>query len=346
MAENQTPHRKIVLLLPGDGVGGEVIPAAADVLRALIPEVQFLEGEVGFGCFQRHGTALPPESLEAARAADAVLFGATSSPSYRVPGYHSPILALRRALGLYANLRPVRSLPGAFSRPDVDLLIVRENSEGLYAGQERREGDQAIAERVVTRQASERIARVACEWALQRAQRRGRPPRLTVVHKANVLQVSDGLFRETVFRVAATFPEIQVTEMLVDAAAMRLVRAPQDFDVLVTTNLFGDILSDLASALVGGLGVAPSANLGTGTPLFEPVHGSAPDIAGQGIANPVGAMLSVALLLDTWEEADAAQRLRSAVRSVLAAGVCTPDLGGTATTQEFTQAMMERIGTD
>ncbi len=338
MAETRT-----VLLLPGDGVGQEVIPAAATVLQALLPDVRLQTGEAGFACFRRHGTALPPEVLDAARQADAVLFGATSSPSHRVPGYQSPILTLRRALGLYANLRPVRSLPGVDARPDVDLLIVRENSEGLYVRRERLEGETAVAERVVSRQASERIARTACHWALRRAQARGRPPRLTIVHKANVLQISDGLFRESALRVAAGFPQIEVTEMLVDAAAMRLVRDPQAFDVLVTPNLYGDILSDLASALVGGLGVAPSANLGTGTPLFEPVHGSAPDIAGQGIANPIGAMYSVGMLLETWGEVEAAQRLQQAIQAVLQQGIRTPDLGGTASTATFTQAVVQQL---
>jgi homoisocitrate dehydrogenase len=336
-------HPKTICLIPGDGVGQEVIPAAAEALQALNLNLHFVLGEAGFTCFQQRGEALPAETLTLARQADAVLFGATSSPSTPTPGYRSPILALRREFDLYANLRPVFSLPGQFSRPGIDLLIVRENTEGLYSGRERREGDTAIAERVITRHGSERIVRAACEQARQRAAARGRQATVTIVHKANVLKVSDGLFRECALQVAAEYPDILFNELLVDAAAMKLVKSPQSFDVLVTTNLFGDILSDEASALVGGLGVAPSANLGLGTPVFEPVHGSAPDIAGQGIANPVGAMLSAALMLETLGEPQAAERLRQAILDTLAQGICTPDLGGNATTAHFTRQVCARL---
>jgi homoisocitrate dehydrogenase len=334
---------KTICLIPGDGVGQEVIPAAAEVLQALQLDLTFVEAEAGFACFEKHGSALPDATLALARQSDAVLFGATSSPSTVVAGYRSPILALRREFDLYANLRPIFSLPGDFSRPGIDMLIVRENTEGLYSGRERREGDTAIAERVITRAGSERIVRVACEQAMKRAKLRGKPPILTIVHKANVLKLTDGLFRECALKVAAEFPEIKVNELLVDSAAMKLVKTPQSFDVLVTTNLFGDILSDEASALVGGLGVAPSANIGMGTPVFEPVHGSAPDIAGQGIANPVGALLSSAMMLETLGHADSASRLRRTVVDTLANGVCTVDLGGAATTVQFAQAVIERL---
>jgi homoisocitrate dehydrogenase len=335
---------KTICLIPGDGVGQEVVPAAAEVLQALHLDLAFVEAEAGFACFEKHGSALPDATLALARQSDAVLFGATSSPSTVVPGYLSPILALRHEFDLYANLRPVFSLPGEFSQPGIDLLIVRENTEGFYSGRERREGDTAIAERVITRTGSERIVRVACEQAMRRSEVRGVPPVLTVVHKANVLKLTDGLFRECALRVAAEFPDIKVNELLVDSAAMKLVKSPQSIDVLVTTNLFGDILSDEASALVGGLGVAPSANLGAGTPVFEPVHGSAPDIAGQGIANPVGALLSSALMLETLGEPDAAGRLRLAVMDTLASGLRTADLGGAATTAQFTRAVCDRLG--
>ncbi len=334
---------KTICLIPGDGVGREVIPAAAEVLQALGLDLAFTQAQAGFACFQHSGTALPEVTLELARQADAVLFGATSSPSTIVPGYRSPILALRKEFDLYANLRPVFSLPGEFSQPGIDLLVVRENTEGLYSGREHREGDTAIAERVITRRGSLRIVRAACEQAMQRARQRGRPAVLTIVHKANVLKLTDGLFRECALEVAGQFPDIKIKELLVDAAAMNLVKSPQSFDVLVTTNLFGDILSDEASALVGGLGVAASANIGLGTPVFEPVHGSAPDIAGQGIANPVGAMLSAALMLESLGEPDAAARVRKAVFDALSSGLRTPDLGGTATTLQFTQAVIARL---
>jgi len=330
-----------ICLIPGDGIGREVIPAAVQALQALKLDLTFVEAKAGFDCFRECGEALPDATLDLVRKSDAALFGATSSPSGGMQGYRSPILALRKELNLYANLRPCQSLPGEFSQPGIDMLIVRENTEGLYSGRERREGDTAIAERVITRVASERIVRVACEQAMARAAQRGtlRAPVLTVVHKANVLKVSDGLFRECALRVACEYPQITVQELLVDSAAMKLVKSPQSLDVLVTTNLFGDILSDEASALVGGLGVAPSANIGEGTPVFEPVHGSAPDIEGKGIANPVGALLSSAMMLDTFGEAQAARRLREAVYATLASGLYTPDLGGAATTVEFTRSV-------
>jgi len=246
---------------------------------------------------------------------------------------------------LYANLRPVQSLPGKFSRPNLDLLIVRENTEGLYAGRERLEGDTAIAERVITRQGSTRIARMAFEQARKRTPRPAFnvQPAVTIVHKANVLKITDGLFRECALQVAQDYPEIAVNEMLIDAMAMRLVRDPENFDVIVTTNLFGDILSDEASALIGGLGVAPSANIGEVVAVFEPVHGSAPDIAGQGSANPIGAILSAALLLDHIGQAAQAARVRQAVHDTVKQGVLTQDLGGRAVTKEVTRAVVRNL---
>jgi homoisocitrate dehydrogenase len=332
-----------ICAIPGDGIGQEVIPAAVEVLSTLSLGLTFEEAPAGYSCFQESGSALPEATLELARNADAVLFGATASPFEPVAGYRSPILALRAELDLYANLRPVYSLPGEYSRTGIDLLIVRENSECLYSGRERLEGDTAIAERVITRQASQRIARLAFEQALLRAQGRDRPPSVTVVHKANVLKLSDGLFRRCVLQVAKDFPQVEVREMLVDSAAMQLILSPERFDIIVTTNLFGDILSDEASALVGGLGVAASANLGSGTPLFEPVHGSAPEIAGKGVANPVAALFSTALLLESLDEPASAHRLRMALWETLTSGLRTPDLGGRATTSEFTRAVCRRL---
>jgi homoisocitrate dehydrogenase len=344
MTHGKESVMKTICLIPGDGIGQEVIPAAAEALQALNLELEFVEAEAGFACFEKHGSALPEETLALARRSDAVLFGATSSPSTIVAGYRSPILALRREFDLYANLRPVFSLPGEFSQQGIDMLIVRENTEGLYSGRERRDGDTAIAERVITRKGSERIVRVACEQALKRSRASGKPPVVTVVHKANVLKLTDGLFRECALKVAEEYRDVILKELLVDAAAMKLVKSPQSFDVLVTTNLFGDILSDEASALVGGLGVAPSANVGAGTPVFEPVHGSAPDIAGKGAANPVGALLSSAMMLETLGEPEAGSRLRQAVLGVLGGGLHTADLGGTATTAQFTRAVCDRLG--
>ncbi len=315
-------------LIPGDGIGREVIPAAARVLEATGIAFEWVPLEAGWACFQEHGTALPGETLTKLRTCQAALFGAVSSPSVAVPGYRSPIVQMRQSLDLYANLRPVRSLPG--TRADIDLIIVRENTEGLYAGRERLQddGEVAIAERVITRQASERIGRLACRLAQAR---RGL---VTIVHKANILRETCGLFRRSVLRVASEFTGLTVEEMLVDTAALRLVQTPERFDVLVTTNLFGDILSDEAAALVGGLGLVPSGNVGETFAIFEPVHGSAPDIAGKGIADPIAAILAGAMMLDWLHETDAARQIWTAVEETLAAGPLTPDLGGHASTDE------------
>lgn len=277
-----------ITLIPGDGIGQEVIPAAARVLSAFTLPIQLRYAAAGWATFQQVGDALPPDTLAICEESDAILFGATQSPMEKVAGYRSPILTLRRRFDLYANLRPARAR-------EIDLLIVRENTEGLYSGRERVEDDgaTAIAERVITRRASERVVRAACEQAMLRRRR------LTIVHKANVLKETCGLFRRSAFEVTAGYPALEVEEMLVDTTAMRLVQEPARFDVIVTTNLFGDILSDLAAGLTGGLGIAPSANVGIGRPaVFEPVHGSAPDIAGKGIADPRAALLSTAMLLD------------------------------------------------
>lgn len=327
----------VVCLIEGDGIGQEVVPAAARVLGALCPDLRFSHAEAGWGTYQRLGTALPDATLEAVADADATLFGAVSSPSGPAEGYRSPIVGLRRHFDLYANLRPVLSQPVPDSRPDIDMLIVRENSEGLYSGIERREADRAVTERVITRSGSERIVRLAADMAMARRRH------LTIVHKANVLRATCGLFREVALEVLSAYPDLVVDEQLVDAAAMRLIQAPENFDVVVTTNLFGDILSDEAAALVGGLGLAPSANLGVQRAVFEPVHGSAPDIAGQGIANPMGAFGAAAMLLDYLGAADAAATLRRAVSHVLREGPRTPDLGGQATTQRVTEATMRAV---
>jgi homoisocitrate dehydrogenase len=331
-------------------------------------DVRFTRAEAGWACFQKCGNAIPDETIEAVAQADATLFGAISSPSAKVAGYRSPILTLRQRFDLYANLRPTQSLPGAFSRPNLDLLIVRENTEGLYAGRERREDDDtAITERVITRKASERIVRVAFEQARARVKfkvqssksnvqlpisnlqlRHTTPTRVTIVHKANVLKETDGLFREAALSVAKEFPDIPYNEMLVDAMAMRLVKDPENFDVIVTTNLFGDILSDEAAGLIGGLGVAPSANIGASAAVFEPVHGSAPDIAGKGIANPIGTILSAALLLRYSLNLETeAQAIERAVAAAIADGYRTADIAQageqTVTTTEMTDAIIARL---
>lgn len=326
-----------ICLINGDGVGKEVIPAAARVLEALNLGIAFTHADAGWECFQQRGNALPEDTQTAIRAANATMFGATSSPSTKVAGYSSPVLQMRKLFDLYVNLRPTYSIPG--SPQGIDMLIVRENTEGMYSGRERREGDTAITERVITVRASERIARYAFEAAQKRPRKH-----VTIVHKANVLKETDGLFRECCLRVADEFSDVSYDELLVDACAMWIVKDPQRFDVIVTTNLFGDILSDEAAGLIGGLGVAPSANIGSsGIAYFEPVHGSAPDIAGQRIANPVGAVLSAAMLLDYVGCDDAARRVEAAVRRTLSDHILTRDIGGNANTETMTTAIIERL---
>ena len=330
-----------ICLLPGDGIGPEVIECAEQVLRALPLDLDFSRADIGFGVYQRHGMPLPDSTLDAIRASDAALFGAVTTPP-SVLGYFSPVVRMRQTLDLYANLRPCITLPHPSSRPGVDLIIVRENIEGLYSGRERTEdkGNRAISERVITRHASERIIHKAFEIA--RAENRSH---VTVVHKANVLRQTCGLFRAVALEIASEYPEIHMDEMLVDNCAMQLVRAPEQFEVVVTTNLFGDILSDIASVLVGGLGVAYSGNIGADIGVFEPVHGSAPDIAGQHKANPTATLLSTAMMLNYLGETKIANHLRSAVETCIAEGMVTHDLGGSLTTEEMTQQVIYHLQT-
>lgn len=328
-----------ITLLPGDGIGPEVIAAAETVLRALPLELEFSRAEIGFGVYEQLGTPLPDSTLDSIRNAHAALFGAVTTPP-NVPGYFSPVVRMRQSLDLYANLRPNRSLPHPSSRPGIDLVIVRENTEGLYSGIERVEddGNRAITERVITRRGSERILRKAFDLARQTGRRK-----VHVVHKANVLRQTCGLFRAVALEVVAAYPEIEMLEMLVDTCAMELIRAPEQFEVIVTTNLFGDILSDEACMLVGGLGVAASANIGTDAAVFEPVHGSAPALVGMGKANPTATFLAAAMMLEHLGETEQANRLRNAVETCIAAGQVTPDLGGDLTTEGMTQAVIAKI---
>lgn len=328
-----------VCVIEGDGIGREVIPAAVEVLRAALAGVEVVAAEAGWECFQRQGVSVPRQTLEAVRACGAALFGAVSSPARKVEGYRSAILTLRQELDLYANLRPVRGVFAVPPVPQVDVMVVRENTEDLYAGRERCEGDTAIAERVITRAASRRIGRRAVEVL---AVRRG--TRLTIVHKANILPLTDGLFRQGVMEAVEEARRggqaVEVEEMLVDNAAYQLAVDASRFEVLVTTNLFGDILSDVAARWCGGLGLAPSLNLGDDCAIAEPVHGSAPDIAGRGVANPAAAILSAALLArHVWKEEDAARRIECAVQLALT----TP---GENTTAAITRRVLAALETN
>jgi len=326
-----------ICLLPGDGIGPEVIGQAARVLLALELDLIFEQGEIGFGAYQKLGSPLPEETLSKIRAADATLFGAVTTPP-NIPGYFSPIIRLRQSLDLYANLRPCQSLPHPASRSGINLVVVRENTEDLYSGIERVEdgGNRAISEMVITRKASEKIIRKAFELAIASSYKK-----VTVVHKANVLRETCGLFRRVALEIAPHYPDILMEEMLVDTCAMELVRDPGQFEVIVTTNLFGDILSDEASMLVGGLGVAYSGNIGSESAVFEPVHGSAPKLAGLHKANPIATILSAVFMLEYLGEHRPAARLRQAVMETIRLGQVTEDLGGLLSTEQAAESIIQ-----
>ena len=327
-----------IATIPGDGIGTEVMAAAVKVLEALAEktglEFEFRLLYAGDEHKERTGVALPPETIEGVKASDACLFAAVGNTAKEV------IIPLRQRLNLYANLRPAKAYPGVPAiNPDVDIMIVRENTEGIYKMIGDRGRDYGFNVRVITREASERIVRYAFEYA-----RRNGKSKVSAVHKANVLDYTDDVFLEAARDVAKDYPGIAYEEVIVDACAMKLVLAPQQFQVIVTTNMFGDILSDEAAGLVGGLGMAPSGNVGDELCIFEPVHGSAPDIAGKGIANPVATILSAAMMLEWLGEKEAADRLEAAVLKVLEEGeVRTPDLGGANTTDDVADAVIERL---
>jgi 3-isopropylmalate dehydrogenase len=323
----------VIALIPGDGIGQEVVPATIEVLSAVGPGFEFVELSAGDHVRDERGDPLPAETVEAVSTADATLFGAAGETAADV------ILPLRRAVDSFVNVRPARAYPGVDAlRPETDLVFLRENTEGVYAGHESRlTDDVSTLTRVVTASASERLAEYACEY-VEDAGRDG----FTVVHKANVMRETDGLFRETVLGVAEE-RGVETTEVLMDAFATRLPLDPAQFGVVVCPNLAGDVLSDLAAGLVGGLGLLPSANVGPERGLFEPVHGTAPDIAGEGVANPAATMLSAAMLLEFLGYDSQARTVRTAVESVLERGPRTPDLGGEASTAEVTDAVVEEV---
>lgn len=327
-----------VAVIEGDGIGKEVIPAAVDVLNAVNLDFEPVPVEIGFGKWERTGLAMDDADLELMRSCDCILFGAITTPND--PNYQSVLLRIRQELDLYANIRPFRSLGITMDIPCqplelFDVIIVRENTEGLYAGIEDVNQNRACSTRVVTRKGCLRIAKTACKLA------KGRGNSITIVHKANILK-SCGFFRDLCIEVANE-NKVRYNEMLVDAMAYSLVLDPGRYDVVVTTNLFGDILSDLCAALVGSLGLCPSANIGDKYALFEPVHGSAPDIAGKGIANPLAAILSVKMMLEWVEEFEKAKLVQSAVDNVLQKGLRTADLGGSASTNDMASAIVEYI---
>jgi isocitrate dehydrogenase (NAD+) len=329
-----------VTLIPGDGIGPELAEAARGVLEATGLGFEWDVQEAGEATIASEGTPLPDRVLESIRRNGIAIKGPITTPVGS--GFRSVNVGLRQALELYANVRPARTMAGVESRyDDVDLIIVRENTEDLYAGIEHRVGpDAAESIKIITRAASQRIARYAFEYAVKNGRRK-----VTAVHKANIMKLSDGLFLESCQQVAAEYAgRVEFEDRIVDNMCMQLVQKPDLYDVLVLPNLYGDIVSDLAAGLVGGLGVAPGANIGETAAVFEPVHGSAPKYAGQNKANPTALILSGALMLRHLGETDAANAVESAVTSVIADGTTvTYDLGGSAGTREFGEAVAARM---
>ena len=329
-----------IAVIEGDGIGKEVIPAAVDVLHAVGLDFESVPVEVGYGKWKRTGQAMDEHDLDIIRSCKCILFGAITTPND--PDYKSVLVRIRQEIGLYANIRPFRSLNITIDSPlkpghPFDFLIVRENTEGLYAGIEEFSEDRACTTKLVTKKGTVRIAKMACKLAKERKNR------LTIVHKANVIK-SCKFFRDICMDIAKQ-NSVQYNEMLVDAMAYNLILNPEKYDVLVMSNLFGDILSDMSAALVGSLGLCPSSNIGEEHALFEPVHGSAPDIAGKGIANPIAAILSVKLLLTWVQEFEKADLVQEAVDHVLENGIRTIDLGGSGSTTDVSGAVIDYIKT-
>ncbi len=335
-------HR--VVCIPGDGIGPSITAAVRRIIEAAGVEITWIEAEAGLGTFERRGTPLPDQTVDLIRTNRIALKGPLTTPVGS--GFRSINVALRKEFDLYVNLRPVRSFQGVHSRfTDVDLVIFRENTEGLYSGVEhyidaRKSAAESVA--IVTRYGSERIIRAAFEYAV-----RNRRKKVTVVHKANILKYTSGMFLEIGREIAEEYPSIEFDDKIVDNMAMQMVMHPERFDVIVTTNLFGDILSDLACGLIGGLGLAPGANIGDEVAIFEAVHGSAPDIAGKNIANPTALLLSAVMMLRYLDEDEAAERIDTALVSVLEEGKSvTPDLAGEngVSTDAMADAVIARLG--
>ncbi|MGD0817454.1 MAG: isocitrate/isopropylmalate dehydrogenase family protein [Methanomassiliicoccales archaeon] len=330
---------KNVVVIGGDGIGPEVIASAVKVLEAVRAPLDLTFARMGLECFRQTGTYLPDETMAALNRADACLFGAITSPDASVKDYRSPILQLRKHFDLFANVRPVARLMPDLGIGDLNAVIVRENTEGMYTGIEHSENGVVTLERKVSEKACHRLVRYAIEHCRQEG-----ILKITCVHKANVLRLSDGLFKRIFYEEVAG-SGLEANDLLVDAAAAALIMKPQQFGCLVTLNLYGDILSDEAAAVVGGLGFAPSVNHGDKFDLFEPTHGSAPDIAGKGIANPTAAILSSTMMLKSMGLKDDAEMIKNAVISTLRSGVRTPDAGGKATTWDYTQAVLAKLDT-
>jgi len=334
-----------ISLITGDGIGPELSESAISILETIHDKLdvktKIISLEAGDTALEKYGHALPDETFESIKLSDACLKAPVGESAADV------IVVLRRKLDLFANIRPAKSYPNTPAlRDDIDLVIVRENTEDLYTGQEFELEGSAVAMRIITEKASKRIAKYAFQTAIQKNDKK----RVTCVHKSNVMRKTDGLFSKSCESVAKEFPDIKFDQMYVDACSMNLIRQPQEFDVIVTTNLFGDILSDESSQVVGGLGMAPAANIGDDFGLFEPVHGAAFDIAGKQIANPTSFILSIKMMLE-WlgnknndqNSSNAAKILEDTVLNIVKSGVATKDIGGTMSTREFTKEVTNRL---
>ncbi len=327
-----------IVLIPGDGIGPEVSKAVQEVIEAAGVKVDWFVEEAGAHVFEKTGELVPDSVYKAIDQHRVALKGPITTPVGT--GFRSINVSLRQKYQLYANVRPVKAYPGMGKGQDVDLVIFRENTEDLYAGIEKRiSEDEVHGIKVITRKASKDIAKAAFEYA-----RTNDRKQVSAVHKANIMKLADGLFLEEARRVAKEYPEIKYNEVIVDNMCMQLVMYPEKYDVVVTENLYGDILSDLSAGLVGGLGLVPGANIGKDCAIFEAVHGSAPDIAGQGKANPIALILSAAMMLEHINEQTAAKKIRKAVGLALEKKVgLTPDLGGSGTTKSLTEAIIHGL---
>ena len=328
-----------ITLIPGDGSGPEVIPAAKRVVEATGVAIEWEQAEAGAAMIEKYGTPLPDETIESIRRNGVALKGPVTTPVGT--GFRSVNVAMRKIFDLYANVRPAKTYPGVISRYDnIDLVVVRENTEDLYAGIEHMVGEDAAESiKLITRKGCERIIRYAFDFAVREGRKK-----VTAVHKANIMKCTDGMFLDIARQIAKEYPQIEFNDSIVDAMCMRLVMHPEDYDVLVCPNLYGDIVSDLCAGLVGGLGLTPSANIGVSGAIFEPIHGSAPDIAGQHKINPTAAILSASLMLAHLGEAKAAADIEQAVTKVISEGkTLTQDMGGTASTEEFADAVIAAL---
>ncbi|CAJ1843749.1 isocitrate dehydrogenase (NAD+) [Aeromonas hydrophila] len=333
--------KRKITVIPGDGIGPSIIESAIQILTHAGCDFEYEYADAGLVALEKHGELLPQATLDLIEKNKVSLKGPLTTPVGG--GFTSINVSLRKKFNLYANVRPVLSFKGTRSRYDnIDIITVRENTEGMYSGAGQKRSDDnksAEAMSIITREGAERIVKFAFELARQEGRKK-----VTIIHKANILKSTSGLFLEVAREVASRYPDIQSEEMIVDAACMNLVMYPERFDVMVTTNLFGDILSDLCAGLVGGLGMAPGANIGDGAAIFEAVHGSAPDIAGKNIANPTSVILASIQMLEYLGMQEKAERIREAVRATIESGDrVTRDLGGTASTSEFTQSIIDRL---